>query len=272
MVAKVISILNEKGGVGKTTISLHLSRILSKVNDWKVLSIDNDPQGNLTGSLLSGQTLNPNSNIFNLYDKKEGDEDVVPMQIDKNLKLIGSDSTLSSKLSSSDIDLIYKMYDALEKFKNDYDFIIIDCLPSFGQLNMSALMASDYVIIPVTPDDYAVTGLNSLIKKISKVQELKKRAGGSIEILGILLNMVEGRKTIIQTQFIEELNNKYKGHIFENILYKSSKYSEASLMKKSIVEYDIKVVGKSFLKFVKEALMRIQSGNKNKINNQNNVA
>jgi chromosome partitioning protein len=272
MAAKVISILNEKGGVGKTTVSLHLSRILSKVNNWKVLSIDNDPQGNLTGSLLSGQTLNSNANIFNLYDKGEGDADVEPMDIDKNLRLIGADSTLSSKLSSSDIDLIYKVYDALEKFKNDYDFIIIDCLPSFGQLNMSALMASDYVIIPVTPDDYAVTGLNSLIKKIAKVQELKKRAGGNIEILGILLNMVEGRKTIIQTQFIEELSHKYKDLIFESMLYKSSKYSEASLMKKSIVEYDANVVGRSFLKFVKECLVRIQSRKSDKINNKSKVA
>ena len=187
MAAKVISILNEKGGVGKTTVSLHLSRILSKVNNWKVLSIDNDPQGNLTGSLLSGQTLNSNANIFNLYDKGEGDADVEPMDIDKNLRLIGADSTLSSKLSSSDIDLIYKVYDALEKFKNDYDFIIIDCLPSFGQLNMSALMASDYVIIPVTPDDYAVTGLNSLINgnavlMLSRKMSSPESYGRGIEI------------------------------------------------------------------------------------------
>lgn len=259
MVTKIISILNEKGGVGKTTVSLHLSRILSSASNWKVLILDNDPQGNLTSS-LTDKKLPQESNIYNLYS----DEPVVPFQVNERLHLIGSDSSLSKQLSSSDIDLIYKLHDGIEKLKSEYDFILIDCLPSFGQLNMSALMASDFVIIPVTPDEYSVSGLNSLMPKIAKVNDLKKRGGGEIEILGIVLNMVEGRETVIQSQFIDTIKNKYKDLLFDTRLTKSVKYSEAGILKTSIFQHDQERVGRIFLQFVKEVIVRVKKENQSK--------
>ena len=138
-----IAVTNQKGGVGKTTIAFNLSQILATCHGKKVLVIDNDPQANLTSSFTEEEAK---SYIKDAYDDKH----LAPELVSKNLSLVGADITLAS-VTERDFQVVFKLKESLERIKTSYDFIIIDCLPSFGHLHLSALIAADYVLIPVKP-------------------------------------------------------------------------------------------------------------------------
>jgi chromosome partitioning protein len=145
-----IAITNQKGGVGKTTISFNLSRILSDKFKKKVLVIDNDPQGNLTSSFLDVEKKF-DGNILDAYDEKP----LQPLHITNNLHLLGANINLAS-VAERAFPVIFNLKNGITEFnktiKNKpYDFVIIDCLPSFGHLNLAALVSADYVLIPVKP-------------------------------------------------------------------------------------------------------------------------
>ena len=249
MAAKTITITNQKGGVGKTTISYQLGRALAKKGN-KVLLLDNDPQGNLSESCLSGQVLDPEAHILNLYDENA----VCPQNIHKDLDLIGSNISLAP-VAERDFEVIYCLKEGLEFIKNKYDYIIIDSLPSFGYLHIASLMAADFILIPAKPSQYAISGLVDLFNSIKKV---KKRLNSNLKILGIILNLLDTRKVILERDLEEELRQNYSNLIFENKLYKRIAYEEATSVNKYIGNYSDEKAKIEFNNFVSELISRIK--------------
>ena len=250
---KTIAITNQKGGVGKTTITFNLSKELAS-RGYKVLVIDNDPQANLTSCFLEDPSNLPiKANILLWYEDKISHSE--PLEINENLHLIGSDIHLS-RVSEKGIDVIYALKEAKDSISNQYDLMIIDCLPSFGYLNLAALNSADFVLIPTKPAPFAVSGLQDLFDNINKV---KKRMNPSLKSLGIVLNLVEGKNTNLAKDIEKVLRSNYKEGVFETILQKGIKFEESPALNLSVFEYDPK--GKAteqFINFAHEFLERIK--------------
>ena len=228
--AKTISVINQKGGVGKTTITFNLAKGLAEKGS-KVLVIDNDPQGNLTGAFLNDPTT-LKANVLDLYSNER--VRITPEKINDSLFLIGSNIHLS-KISDGEFDIIFRLKEGLEKAKQDFDYVLIDCLPAFGYLNMAALNAADFVLIPTKPAPFALAGLKDLLGTIRKV---KKRINPDLKVLGIVLNLIEGRKTTIADELERVLREEYGNLIFTTKLNKGVKVEESPTFCQSIMEYD----------------------------------
>lgn len=241
--SKVISIVNQKGGVAKTVTALNLGYALSEMGK-KVLLIDFDPQSSLTVCFGYDNTDNISTTIYNLmalaieeknlpekdeYILKSGSIDIIPC----NLELSAIEIALVNVMSR---ELVLKSI--VDEIKADYDYVIIDCSPSLGMLTINALAACDSVIIPVTPQYLSAKGLELLLRNIIRV---KKRINPRIEVDGILLTMYAERMKLskevlamIQEAYGSRLN------IFENKIPTSVKVGEANMKNKSIIEYDPK--------------------------------
>ena len=248
-----ICVINQKGGVGKTTVSYNIGKLLS-TKKQKCLLIDNDPQGNLTSSFVDSKVKT--SNTIDFYSEN-GDPDVY--SINDYIDIVGADSSLAKISDGGDFDVIYNFSDSLDKVRDNYDYIIIDCVPSFGYLNTAALLASDFVLIPTTADNYSIEGLADLLGKINKINKIKERGGGSIDILGIVLNLLDGSRTIIQKELEEVLRDSYKGMVFNSILNKSTKFAESPAFNQSITEYAPQSkAAKQFSLFMEELINRVE--------------
>lgn len=236
----IIAVNNQKGGVGKTTITFNLSKGLAE-RGYKVLAVDNDPQGNLTSAFLEDPTQ-LKADILDIY---QNNNHVEPEKIDDNLYLIGSTIHLA-KTSDSDFDIIFRLKEGIGDLNKNFDFIFIDCLPSFGYLNMAALNASDYVLIPVKPAPFALAGIKDLFDTIDKA---KNRLNQRLEVFGIIVNLVEGRKTTIGDELERVLRETYKSLVLETRISKGVKLEESPAFGQSIMEYDPK--GKQTTQFNK---------------------
>lgn len=234
----VIAINNQKGGVGKTTMAFNLAKGLVE-RGHKVLAIDNDPQGNLTSAFLEDPT-ELKADILGIY--QDGGQ-VNPERVGDNLSLIGATIHLA-KTADSDFDIIFRLREGIEGLKEEYDFILIDCLPSFGYLNMAALTAADAVLIPVKPAPFALAGLKDLFDTIEKA---KRRLNEGLKVLGIVLNLVEGRQTTIGGELEAVLRETYADLVFESKINKGVKLEESPAFSQSIMEYDPK--GKQAVQF-----------------------
>jgi chromosome partitioning protein len=250
----IISVINQKGGVGKTTLTFNLAKELAN-HGKKILVLDNDPQANLTSCFLSDPALlQKSSNVLCCYGEKTATT-ITPTAVSKNIDLIGSDIHLS-KVTERGIDIIYLLKENLDYLKHQYDFIFIDCLPSFGNLNLAALNAANFVLVPTKASPFSVAGLKDLFESVGKAQ---KRLNPSLKILGVVLNLIEGRKTRIEKEIEGVLRVAYPDHIFKNVIKKGTKLEESPAVNMSIVEYDPN--GKdsiSFQELVKEFLIRIK--------------
>jgi chromosome partitioning protein len=249
----IVSITNQKGGVGKTTISFNLSKGLS-AKGYKVLAIDNDPQGNLTSAFLEDPTqLNEYADIIQIYN--DNDAKIEPQKISKGLYLIGANIHLS-KISEKDFDVIFQLKERLSLIKNQFDFVLIDCLPSFGYLHMAALNAADKALIPIKPAPFAFAGLKDLFETIAKT---KKRLNPDLDILGIILNLVEGKQTTMGAELEETLRENYGNLVFESRITKGVKLEESPSFYQSIMEYAPKgKQAQQFKNFINEFLKRLK--------------
>jgi len=265
--AKTISIINQKGGVGKTTTARNMGAILSKLGR-KVLLVDLDPQSNLTFNFGIDLTDKPDLTIASLFErvvyskslppkddyiKKFADVDLLPSSIDLASMEIHLMNTMSRELMLKEV---------IKPLKNDYDYIIIDCAPSLGILTLNALAASDEVVIVSTPQFFSAKGIFMLINTISQVQS---RINPDIKIMGVLMTMFRentNNAKKIREQLIEALSNE--NLIFETVIPVAVKVDEATSVGKCIIEYDPNSkVSVAYTEFVKDLLQREEN-----INNQ----
>ena len=231
---RIISITNQKGGVGKTTTAINLSACLAEAGK-KVLVIDADPQGNTT----SGLGLEKNSIENTIYDLMLGEkkiEDVVYDTCVSGLNIIPS----NINLSGAEIELIgqekreYILESLLENIKNNYDFILIDCPPSLNLITINALTASDTVLVPIQCEYFALEGLEQLMYTISLV---KKRLNSQLALEGVVFTMYDAR-TNLSMEVVEEVKQELKGNIYKTIIPRNVRLGEAPSHGIPITMYD----------------------------------
>lgn len=236
--AIITGVANQKGGVGKTTTTVNLGKNLA-VKGFKVLLVDNDPQGNLTMSLfgdelpelmLSASGLPGQAHSYNLYIE---DANVLPYAFTENLHIIGSSKHLS-EISTKPFEVIFDFKEKIEKLSVDYDFVLIDCLPSFGALQTAAQMTADNLLIPTHLDEFSVKGIEEQLKTAAST---KKRLNSKLNILGILANEVSRQKILVECHFLDQLKDKYNELLFNTQISKSAKIKESHALRQSIFEY-----------------------------------
>lgn len=244
----VVAIANQKGGVGKTTVAFNLAKGLS-ARGYRVLAVDNDPQGNLTGALLD-RPDRLTANVLELYN---GNMSLTPHRINTNLDLYGSDIHLA-KVADQEFDVVFRLAEGLDAVAGQYDVVLVDCLPSFGYLNMAALLAARWLLLPTKPAPFALAGMKDLFDTIEKVK--RPRLNPDLETLGIVLNFVE--TTSIAKELEEVLRQKYQDKVFRSILRKGVKWEESPAFNQSIMEYDPKgKLASQFDEFLTEFIERL---------------
>ncbi|HOF42242.1 MAG TPA: AAA family ATPase [Candidatus Moranbacteria bacterium] len=232
--AKIISLINQKGGVGKTTTAINIATYLADAGKL-VLLVDLDPQGNAS----SGLGIDIRNLDKGLYHSLIGGEH--PRNIIIKSKSSGHDLMPASQdLAGAGIELVhfdnreFKLYDVLRQIRTDYDYIIIDSPPSLGLLTINGLVASDEVLIPVQTEYYALEGLSQLLQTIDLV---KKHLQPNLSIMGAVLTMYDRRNRLAR-QVVREMRNHFPGHVFDSIIPRSVRLAEAPSFGKSILSFD----------------------------------
>ena len=247
---KIISVANQKGGVGKTTTTVNLSTILAK-SGKKILLIDADPQGNATSGLGVEKEVE-----FSTYDILVNDteiKDALQKTIIKNLLLCPS----NMNLAGAEVELVsmmsreQRLKEKLEEIKDKFDYIFIDCPPSLGLITLNAFTASDSVLIPVQCEYFALEGLGQLLNTINLV---KKHLNKTIMIEGALLTMYDIR-TNLSNQVVKEVKKYFNDKVYKTVIPRNVRLSEAPSYGMPITEYDPRSKGaKAYSKFAKEFL------------------
>jgi len=251
MLGLIFSIANQKGGVGKTTTSVNLSACMAYMGK-KVLLIDIDPQGNATSG-VGIEKGDVEECIYNILVDDVDPEDVIKPTDVEGLDIIPS----TIQLAGAEIELVptisreVRLSRALEKIKNKYDYIIIDCPPSLGLLTINALTASNSVIIPVQCEYYALEGLSQLLSTVRLVQ---KHLNHHLMIEGVLLTMLDAR-TNLGIQVIDEVKKYFQDKVYRTIIPRNVRLSEAPSYGKPIIIYDPKSRGAEvYLELAKEVM------------------
>jgi len=249
--AKVISIFNQKGGVGKTTTNVNLCAALA-LKGKKVLSIDIDPQGNST----SGFGVSKNQLEYTIYDVLIEDYDINKIIYKteiENLELVPA----NIQLAGAEIELTNTKHrektlkEKMNLIDKEYDFIIIDCPPSLGLLSLNALTASNTVLIPIQCEYYSLEGVGQLIDTVKLV---KKKLNPKLDIEGVLLNMFDGR-TNLSVQVVEEVKKYFKDKVYRTVIPRSVRLAEAPSFGQPIMIYDEKSKGSiAYLKLSEEII------------------
>ena len=250
---KIISIANQKGGVGKTTTAINLSATLA-LQGKKVLLIDCDPQGNST----SGYGIDKNNLDNTIYELMLGScsvKDCIIKDVRKNLSIIPS----NVDLAGADIELIGKekkefiLNEETDWIVNDYDYILIDCPPSLNTLTVNAMTASSTVLVPIQCEYYALEGISQLIDTINLVRE---RLNPELDIEGVVFTMFDSRTNLSQ-QVVDNVRENLSQYVFETVIPRNIRLAEAPSHGMPITEYDPKSIGaKSYMDLAKELIKK----------------
>ncbi len=249
---RIIAVANQKGGVGKTTTSINLSACLAALGQ-KVLSIDMDPQGNMT----SGLGIDKNSVEHTIYDLilgEKGIEDVICYNAIENLDVLPA----NVDLSAVEIELIgvenkeFIVHNEVEKVRENYDFIIIDCPPSLSILTINAMTTADTVLVPIQCEYYALEGLSQLIHTIELV---KSRLNPNLEMEGVVFTMYDAR-TNLSLQVVENVKDNLKQTIYKTIIPRNIRLAEAPSHGLPINLYDPKSAGAESYMLLAEEVIR----------------
>lgn len=231
---KIIAVANQKGGVGKTTTSINLSASLG-VLEKKVLVIDADPQANASSG-LGIDIEQVTKGTYELLEHTASVEETIIKTNSPNLDLIPA----HIDLVAIEIELVdkpnreYMLKKALAPIKNKYDYIIIDCAPSLGLLTLNALTAADSVIVPIQCEYFALEGLGKLLNTIKSVQKIHNP---DLDIEGLLLTMYDARLRL-SNQVVEEVQRHFSDMVFETIVQRNIRLSEAPSFGETIINYD----------------------------------
>ena len=251
--ARIIGIANQKGGVGKTTTGINLAASLGVV-EYKTLLVDADPQANSTSG-IGFDLQNIQQSIYDCMvgEKKAVDVvlktdipnlDLIPPHID----LVGAEIEMINYPQRENV-----IKNILEEVRDKYDFIIIDCSPSLGLITVNALVAADSVAIPVQAEFFALEGLGKLLNTIKIVQN---RLNTSLEIEGILMTMYDGRLRLCN-QIVNEVRRHFEEMVFDTLIHRNSKLSEAPSVGKPVILYDADSKGSmNYLNLAKEILQK----------------
>ncbi len=262
---KIISLANQKGGVGKTTTAINLAASLAAL-EYKVLLADADPQANATSG-MGFDLRNIKSSIYDCLI-----EDKHPRDVILNTEIEGLDLLPSTiDLVGAEIEMLNMpnreqvLKHVLGKVREDYDFMLIDCSPSLGLLTVNALTASDSVIIPVQCEYFALEGLGKLLNTIKIVQ---KRLNPDLEIEGFLLTMYDSRLRL-SNQVVDEVRKHFQQMVFDTVIQRNIKLSEAPSFGKPALLYDANSKGAvNYLNLARELL---QKNEKTKIPNEDKI-
>lgn len=260
--SKVIAIANQKGGVGKTTTAINLSASLA-VLEKKVLLIDADPQANATSG-TGFDVRNVKTSIYECLVDEVNPKDIILHSEIKGLDLIPSNIDLvGAEIEMLNLPNREKMLKGVvDKVKDDYDFVFIDCSPSLGLITVNALSAANSVMIPVQCEYFALEGLGKLLNTIKIIQT---RLNTALEIEGFLLTMYDARLRL-SNQVVEEVKKHFQQMVFETIIQRNIKLSEAPSYGKPVVLYDAASSGSTnYINLAREVLQR---NNMTKIDNK----